>query len=57
MQIPRNESLAICREVIRPAFAEPIDFSNCTLKRDYKLVLPVDFEIGENYKDMSKLKL
>jgi len=57
MQIPRNESLAICREVIKPAFEAPIDFNNCTLKRDYKLVLPVDFEIGENYKDMSKLKL
>lgn len=57
LQIPRNESLAICREIIRPAFSEPIDFNNCTLKRDFKLVLPVDFEIGDNYKEMVKLNV
>ena len=57
MQIPRGEAVAICREVIRPAFLEPIDFNNCTLKRDFKLVLPCDFEHGDNYKDMEKLKL
>jgi uracil-DNA glycosylase family 4 len=57
MQIPRGETIAICREVIRPAFAEPIDFSNCTLKRDFKLVLPCDFEHGDNYKEMVKLNV
>lgn len=57
MQIPSGESRSICREVIKPAFDEPIDFSECTLKRDFKLVLDVDFETGPNYKDMSKLKL
>jgi hypothetical protein len=56
MQIPRNESVDICREVIKPAFSEPIDFNNCTLKRDFKLILPCDFERGDNYKDMEKLK-
>lgn len=36
----------------------PIDFNYCTLKRDYKLIIPSDFEIGEkNYKDMEKVKL
>jgi uracil-DNA glycosylase family 4 len=57
MQIPTGETTSICREVIKPAFDEPIDFSYCTLKRDFKLVLDVDFETGPNYKDMSKLKL
>jgi len=57
MQIPKGETLSICREVIKPAFSEPIDFNNCTLKRDFKLVIPVDFEIGENYKELEKLKL
>ena len=57
LQIPRGETLSICREVIKPAFEEPIDFSNCTLKRDFKLVLPVDFEHGDNYKEMVKLNV
>jgi len=55
MQIPRGEVVGICREVIRPALMEPIDFNNCTLKRDFKLVIPCDFEHGDNYKDLVKL--
>ena len=27
---------------------QPIDFSNCSLPRDYKLVIPVEFKIGRN---------
>lgn len=35
-----------------------IDFSQCTIKRDFKLTIPVDFEVGEkNYKNMVKLKV
>jgi hypothetical protein len=34
---------------------QPIDFSNCSLKRG-SLVIPSDFEYGDNYKDLQKLK-
>lgn len=55
MQMPTGEYLDICRE-IKPIMEQPIDFSNCTLKRG-TLIIPCDFEVGENYKDMEKVRL
>ena len=54
-QIPIGEANDICLEVIRPALVQPIDFSNCTLKRGI-LTIPCDFECGYNYKDLEKMK-
>jgi hypothetical protein len=55
MQLPVNEYMDICK-AFKPVMEEPIDFSNCTLSRG-TLIIPCDFEIGENYKDFKKLKV
>ena len=52
--MPVNEYVDICKEV-KPIFQEPIDFSTCSLKKGM-LVIPCDFEYGDNYKDLRKLK-
>lgn len=44
-------------KIIKEEFEVPIDFTKGTLKRDYKLVIPGDLQIGENYKELRKLKL
>lgn len=54
---PKGETDSIAR-ILKRCIEIPIDFNFCTLKRDFKLVIPADFEIGEkNYKDMEKLKV
>ena len=52
--MPIREYVDICKE-LKPIMEQPIDFSNCTLKRG-TLVIPCDFEYGDNYKDLQKLK-
>lgn len=42
-------------EEIQSYFAEPIDFSNCSIPRR-ELIIPTDVEIGVNYKDLKKYK-
>jgi uracil-DNA glycosylase len=39
--------------------SESIDFNNCTLKRDYQLIIPCELTIGESWdeKDMQEIKL
>lgn len=44
-------------KVIKPLFEEPIDFSLCSLKRNFKLVIPCDLEIGENLANFKKFKI
>jgi uracil-DNA glycosylase family 4 len=41
---------------IKSVVEKEIDFSQCSLSRG-KLLIPWDLEIGENYKDLSKLKM
>ena len=53
--MPVGEYKDICKE-IKPIMEKPIDFSSCSLRRG-NLVIPCDFEIGENYRELSKLKL
>src|SRR6187401_526638 len=52
--MPIGEYVDICRE-LKPIFEQPIDFSTCSLKRGI-LTIPCDFEYGDNYKDLQKLK-
>jgi uracil-DNA glycosylase len=55
--IPKNDVEVAAREM-KKHLEIPIDFNNCTLKRDIQLVIPADFELGEkNYKDMVRLSL
>lgn len=35
----------------------PINFSRCTLSRNYDLIIPADVEVGDNYKDLEKRKI
>lgn len=56
-QVPKNDAVAYAREMKRE-MEKPIDFNSCSLARDYKLIIPADFQIGEkNYKDLEKLCL
>lgn len=41
--------------IIREEMEKPIDFSSCSLPRGI-LKIPCDIEIGENYKDLKKVK-
>lgn len=43
--------------IVKNCMERAIDFSKCTLSRDYKLVIPAEIEVGENYKDLKKLKV
>jgi DNA polymerase-1 len=44
--------------IMKEEMETPIDFSSCTLKREFQLVIPADFQIGKkNYKDMERLKV
>jgi hypothetical protein len=54
-QMPINEYVDICKE-IKPIMEQPIDFSQCSLPRGI-LVIPVEFEVGVNLKEMEKLKI
>lgn len=54
---PKSETENIAR-ILKRCIEIPIDFNACTLKRDFKLTIPADFEIGEsNYYNMEKLKV
>lgn len=54
MQVKEDEVQDIAKG-IKPILETPIDFSNCSIKRG-KLIIPCDFEVGDNYKDLEKLK-
>ena len=53
--MPIGEYVDICKE-LKPIFEQPIDFSTCSLKRG-TLVIPCDFEVGINYKDLERLRV
>jgi|SRR5262245_21507424 len=56
-QCREDEINDICK-VVKREFEKPIDFSQCSLKRDIQLVIPADIEIGyENLKEFTKYKL
>jgi len=53
--MPEGEYKDICKE-LKPLIEQPIDFSTCSIKRGL-LIIPCDFEVGENYRDLKKFKL
>jgi uracil-DNA glycosylase family 4 len=57
IQAPANDWQRYAR-ALKKHMTRPVDFSiYCTLRRDYKLVIPVDMEIAEkNYAKFSKVK-
>ena len=36
--------------------SEPIDFTKCTLRRDYQLTIPCEVSLGENWYEMEEIK-
>jgi uracil-DNA glycosylase family 4 len=58
MQVPEN-NWEVYAKLLKKHMEKPIDFNTyCTLKRDIRLVIPCDIEIGvKNYADMKKVKL
>src|SRR4029077_6350741 len=54
---PKGEERSIA-ETLKRHIEIPIDFNSCTLKRNIRLTIPADFEVGEkNYHRMEKLKI
>jgi uracil-DNA glycosylase family 4 len=53
---PRNMIEQDVAPYVKEVMEEPIDFTECTISRG-TLVIPCDVEIGENYKDLKKLKV
>jgi len=39
-------------KVIKKEAEEPIDFSQCSLSRNYELVIPIEFKIGERWSEL-----
>jgi len=58
MQVPKNNWEPYAK-LMKKYFEVPIDFKTyCTLKRDYKLVIPCEVEVAEkNYGDFKKVKI
>lgn len=42
--------------IVKEEFEKPMSLERCSLPRD-PIIIPCDFEIGENYKDLQKMKL
>lgn len=54
---PKGEVETIAR-ILKKHIEISIDFNSCTLKRDIKLIIPCDFEVGEiNLKEQEKVRL
>lgn len=57
MQVPANNWEPYAH-LMKKHFEVPIDFSGCSLKRDYKLIIPCEIEISDtNYAEMRKVKI
>lgn len=57
MRFPKGEWEDRAR-VVKKLLERPIDFNQCSLRRDVKLSIPADVEIGEkNYRDLVKVKI
>lgn len=55
--VPKNEVEKVAK-IMKEECEQEINFMECSVKRDIKLIIPVDFEVGEkNYSDMIKLKI
>jgi plasmid stability protein len=53
-----EEDLARFCALAKHEMERPIDFNNCSLPRDYKLVIPADFKIGrKNWLEMETYKV
>ena len=53
-QVLKEEVENLAR-VAKEEFERPIDFRSCSFPRDFELVIPADFEVGEDsYKHMEK---
>ena len=55
-QVKEDEADDILR-MIQSHLLKPINFGECSLSRDFNLTIPVDFKLGENYRDLEKYKL
>ena len=55
--VPIDEVKSVAK-LVMGLFSQPISFKNCTLERDFDLVIPAEASVGyENWKDMKELDL
>jgi uracil-DNA glycosylase family 4 len=57
MLFQRGEDWEIVAARAKVLMERSIDFSKCTLKREFQLVIPAEVEMGMNYKELKKVKL
>jgi hypothetical protein len=50
----KDEYLSAAAQIVREEMEQPINFSKCTLKRDYDLVIPCDIKCGKRWVDKSE---
>jgi len=50
-EVPKGRGRELA-DVYKRNVERPIDFTNCTLRRDFQLVIPCEESFGENWKDM-----
>jgi DNA polymerase I-like protein with 3'-5' exonuclease and polymerase domains len=53
LALVRDSYLSQSYSIIKESFEEPISFRNCSLSRDYDLVIPCDIKIGKRWIDKS----
>jgi hypothetical protein len=54
VKISRESDFA---NIYKNNFETPIDFNKCSLSRDYQLIIPCEFAIGEDWNEMEKFEL
>ena len=53
MVMVRPNDLRATAKLMKDKLELPIDFSECTLKRDKKLIIPCELQAGDNWKEIS----
>lgn len=57
MEVPENDYELYAR-LLKKYMQKPIDFNNCSIKRDYQLVIPVEVELSDTHLgDFRKVKI
>lgn len=50
----KDDLIEKAKKIIKEELERPIDFNFCTLKRDYKLVIPCEIKVGKRWIDFSE---
>ena len=54
IQIPIGRETE-AKEIAHIAFEKEIDFNECSMKRDFRLVIPIEVKFGKNWYEMEEM--